>query len=1211
MEYVHTITSYLGLTNDDPKAQSPEASQSAVKDASVVLPGEESGDDDDFGWTLRGGTTRNAVVGGTARGRPKCPDYNKGKCAPRCPKGLDHLALQLVARVLPSLLLSLPIMSQAQGFFSGQQRMQSRGFTASASQQPQQAAGFSQPQQGYDPRMYQQQHPPQRPQPQNAYHQLVQQQQARIQQYKQPLQRQPGQAPIANQQPRPFSQGFGQPQQSANNVQRPPFRSQQSNPGAPQPFDASRGSATQPGQYTSGQPQPSAAASPAAPAPVQRIQHGYSHSSPSVPFANQTPSQRGPPISPSAIRASQSRTPATIPPSPQQAPSQPSQRGRPLPPPRRADTMPPVQPASSFAGSMPQRAPAMGPSRSMFPPSQPPARSISTSPVPMTSARSMPGPARQTSRSPSPVPPAALTSPSRNGSRPLPVPTPSPSRVKHQSLDMSRLPSSGIPKSSFDGISLAGSPPGTAGAMSPRNFAAGLPETASHVRHTASRSSSPIRARPVPPALPPRQSPTKQLPEAATPRSFPPSLPPRQSPTKNETESVLRRRESPPKFDLMSSGPPSPEKPGSPTKIVPLWKQHQRTFAPPPMSNSQPSQSSSSWSQSYHGQQSQPTFSSSQFSPSRSNRPLPAPNGRPFASAPSERSESPAYSSEEDEESDESEESGIEPPSPGYGIRDLPRNSQAPPLEDYYDYSGDGGSSKMASSFSERGRLPHPPQMTRSLPGSAIGSMPKPPEMTRMAASAATGDTASMTLRFAALGMDDNGDQRGGSSSSSGLPQPPQLPAQRQSISQTQPPITQAQRSMMQAQSYASSRSRSSSPAKRAPRQWNDLDEPPPPPSRVLPQPQSPRVTAHQPLTFRRTPPASSSTSSMTVESPSPRDGRNALPKITLPDDDEDDVHGGPSIQVSPAINVEPPSISFNAPPSINVNAPPSISVNAPSINVDPPQISVDPPSINVSSAPGINVSAPAPVDPTVIQVILNGGEVDDAPTPRKLPKNLPPVIRKGGLACGGCGGAIIGRIVNAMGVRWHPGCFRCTVCNELLEHVSSYEKDGRPYCHLDYHENFAPRCYTCKTAIIEERFISLDDPALGKRNYHEQHFFCAECGDPFLTLSGGLPTTRAGELSVNGDGTFDSGEGVGFTVYRGHPYCENCHVRLRMPKCKRCRKSIRDHTPAVEALGGKWCYECFVCAGCDRPFEDPSFFERGEQPYCEHCYMVLLRNDL
>jgi hypothetical protein len=33
----------------------------------------------------------------------------------------------------------------------------------------------------------------------------------------------------------------------------------------------------------------------------------------------------------------------------------------------------------------------------------------------------------------------------------------------------------------------------------------------------------------------------------------------------------------------------------------------------------------------------------------------------------------------------------------------------------------------------------------------------------------------------------------------------------------------------------------------------------------------------------------------------------------------------------------------------------------------------------------------------------------------------------------------------------------------------------------------------------MEEHFITLDDDVLGKRTYHEQHFFCAECGDPFL----------------------------------------------------------------------------------------------------------------
>lgn len=107
----------------------------------------------------------------------------------------------------------------------------------------------------------------------------------------------------------------------------------------------------------------------------------------------------------------------------------------------------------------------------------------------------------------------------------------------------------------------------------------------------------------------------------------------------------------------------------------------------------------------------------------------------------------------------------------------------------------------------------------------------------------------------------------------------------------------------------------------------------------------------------------------------------------------------------------------------------------------------------------------------------------------------------------------------------------------------------------------------------------------------------------------------------------------MGFTVYKGHPYCENCHVRLRMPKCKRCKKSIRDGMKAVEALGGKWCWECFVCTvrsmpsfgfqvysrsylylfvmqSCERPFNDPTFFQRGKQPFCERCFSIMIRNE-
>ncbi|KAF7374968.1 Flap endonuclease 1 [Mycena sanguinolenta] len=302
----------------------------------------------------------------------------------------------------------------------------------------------------------------------------------------------------------------------------------------------------------------------------------------------------------------------------------------------------------------------------------------------------------------------------------------------------------------------------------------------------------------------------------------------------------------------------------------------------------------------------------------------------------------------------------------------------------------------------------------------------------------------------------------------------------------------------------------------------------------------------------------------------------------------------GPS---SPPKSSKVPSISFTAP---------SFSPQIPSISFPDespsPQVSV--PQINLpgddDGGPMINIqdvdSKPAPVVFEVPGISFSGmGTSSSGPVAqRSLPTRPPNEKQRRGLACGGCNGSIVGRIVNAMNLRWHPECFRCTVCGELLEHVSSYERDGKAYCHLDYHENFAPRCYSCKTAIVEERFISLDDPQLGKRTYHEQHFFCAECGDPFLPPS--LPASK-GEIAFSGDGAFVSDD-VGFTVYRGHPYCEACHVRLRLPKCKKCKRSIRDGDEAVEALGGKWCWRCFTCAGCDKPFEDPSFFEREGKPW-------------
>ena len=142
-------------------------------------------------------------------------------------------------------------------------------------------------------------------------------------------------------------------------------------------------------------------------------------------------------------------------------------------------------------------------------------------------------------------------------------------------------------------------------------------------------------------------------------------------------------------------------------------------------------------------------------------------------------------------------------------------------------------------------------------------------------------------------------------------------------------------------------------------------------------------------------------------------------------------------------------------------------------------------------------------------------------------------------------------------------------------------------------------------------------------RTYHDQHFFCSECGDPFVT-----PNMKG--RTFEGDGLFEGGEvGNGFTVFRGFPYCAKCHAKLRWPKCKKCKKSMAPDSDIIEALGAKWCGDCFVCTVCARmstvrdeaytdvssqschsPFRNGRLFLRDNKPFCQDCFEIMIKSE-
>lgn len=186
---------------------------------------------------------------------------------------------------------------------------------------------------------------------------------------------------------------------------------------------------------------------------------------------------------------------------------------------------------------------------------------------------------------------------------------------------------------------------------------------------------------------------------------------------------------------------------------------------------------------------------------------------------------------------------------------------------------------------------------------------------------------------------------------------------------------------------------------------------------------------------------------------------QTTVPRISFPDGYHDD---------NDANDVSGPNISVSAPdtPTISIPEAPNITVSEHRVHAisvsaaDSPSVSFSPPKISVLDSaqprrpgqlPGSFGSRHTQIQESSPQPTFGRGPS----TKRGLPPPPSPSnpIRTNGLSCGGCNGPIVGRIVSAMGQRWHPNCFRCTICNELLEHVSSYERDGRPYCHLDYHE--------------------------------------------------------------------------------------------------------------------------------------------------------------
>ncbi|CAB1412632.1 unnamed protein product [Pleuronectes platessa] len=180
------------------------------------------------------------------------------------------------------------------------------------------------------------------------------------------------------------------------------------------------------------------------------------------------------------------------------------------------------------------------------------------------------------------------------------------------------------------------------------------------------------------------------------------------------------------------------------------------------------------------------------------------------------------------------------------------------------------------------------------------------------------------------------------------------------------------------------------------------------------------------------------------------------------------------------------------------------------------------------------------------------------------------------GAICEQCGGQINGGDIAVFASRaghsvcWHPACFVCSMCNELLVDLIYFHQDGKIYCGRHHAERLKPRCTACDEIIFADECTEAEG-----RHWHMKHFCCFECE----TVLGGQR----------------------YIMKEGRPYCCSCFESLYAEYCDSCGEHIGIDQGQMTYDGQHWhaIEGCFCCARCKRSLLGRPFLPKQGQIFC------------
>lgn len=184
-------------------------------------------------------------------------------------------------------------------------------------------------------------------------------------------------------------------------------------------------------------------------------------------------------------------------------------------------------------------------------------------------------------------------------------------------------------------------------------------------------------------------------------------------------------------------------------------------------------------------------------------------------------------------------------------------------------------------------------------------------------------------------------------------------------------------------------------------------------------------------------------------------------------------------------------------------------------------------------------------------------------------------------LNCRGCNTSITSAYVKAERLgkeaQWHPKCFKCKKCSQLLVDLIYFHYKNEIYCARDLAELMEiPRCTACDELILVQEYTLADN-----KNFHIKHFCCIFCDLPL-----------AGQQYVNDDKT-------------NNPVCLDCYEKHFANVCTMCQLIIPPSEQGVSFKDFHFHLKCFRCgnSSCSKELIGSRFCMRNKNgnniPFC------------